>query len=299
MFRSAVEPVAVGSAFLPESVRWDPRTNKIQWVDIIGGSIRQLSGAYRGGASNVESLNVFECDETIGFIEPTDDKDIWIAGIRTRLTLVDLSTGEELDSLCELSAVASDIRFNDGRTSTHGTIVAGTMALDARPNAGSLYEWDGSEIHSLIDGVTISNGLDWDSNGALWYIDTPTQKVQRYTHHRPGLAQPAPDSHDLADALGSPDGMIIDATGNFWVAMWGTGQVLRLTDGSITGVVDVPLRFVTSVAIDDSNNLWVTAVENEPSSESSSGGLFRSSVPDSAAQVRFASRSASTHRQPK
>jgi sugar lactone lactonase YvrE len=52
------------------------------------------------------------------------------------------------------------------------------MVTDRRPGAGSLYRLDpDGSVHTVLRGVTISNGLDWSPDGVLaYYNDTETYR---------------------------------------------------------------------------------------------------------------------------
>jgi len=93
------------------------------------------------------------------------------------------------------------IRFNDGGCDPAGRFLCGTMAYAGTPGAGSLYRLAGEDIETVIDKVTISNGLEWTADAErVFYVDTPTGRVDQFDsdvgggalskaavrHHRPG-----------------------------------------------------------------------------------------------------------------
>ena len=145
------------------------------------------------------------------------------------------------------------IRFNEGGCDPHGRFYCGTMADDATPAAASVYRLgpDGAAT-TVLDAVTISNGLQWSGDGSLaYYIDSPTRRVDVFDvdeadgsfHNR----RPFVTFGDDVD--GDPDGMTIDAEGALWVAVWGGGAVRRYdADSTLTEVVDVPGVTHTSAA---------------------------------------------------
>jgi sugar lactone lactonase YvrE len=53
----------------------------------------------------------------------------------------------------------------------------------------------------------------------------------------------------VAELLGAPDGMTVDAAGDLWVAIYGAGQVHRYSpDGELRQVMTVPAEQTTSCA---------------------------------------------------
>ena len=77
------------------------------------------------------------------------------------------------------AAVRERNRMNDGKRDPQGRFYAGSMAWSKQPGAGSLYRYAANEgIATVLDDVTISNGLAWLRAGdRMYYIDTPTQRV--------------------------------------------------------------------------------------------------------------------------
>lgn len=159
------------------------------------------------------------------------------------------------------------IRLNEGGCDPAGRFYIGSMAYDQAPGAAAVYRLDADgSTHTVLAGVTISNGLQWSPDGTLaYYIDTPTRRVDVFD------VDPADGSlHDrrpfvrLADDVaGSPDGMTIDAEGGLWVVLWGGGAVRRFDpSGALTEIVDVPGVSHTSAAAfggPDLDTLYVTS----------------------------------------
>jgi sugar lactone lactonase YvrE len=139
-------------------------------------------------------------------------------------------------------------RFNEGKCDPAGRFLAGTMAYDLTPGAGSLYRLDPDlTVTKLLDGVTISNGLTWSADGTtMYYIDSPTQGVDAFDYD-PGTGRLANRRRivDIPAAAGLPDGMTIDAEGCLWVALYGGAAVHRYTP---KGRLDTTLSFpVTNI----------------------------------------------------
>jgi sugar lactone lactonase YvrE len=177
-------------------------------------------------------------------------------------------------------------RFNDGKCAPDGRLWVGSMDLEAKPNAGSLYRLDAdlTLVRCLTD-ITVSNGLAWSSDGrTMYFIDSPTHTVGAFDYDMESgditkrrVIIEVPENH------GSPDGMSIDAEGMLWIAHWDGGNVTRWdpNSGRIIEMINVPAPRTTSCAFGGPNLdiLYITTarigldrvqMEKFPAS----GGLF-------------------------
>jgi sugar lactone lactonase YvrE len=178
------------------------------------------------------------------------------------------------------------IRMNDGGCDPQGRFYCGTMAYDETPGAGSLYRLDpDGSVHVTLRGVTISNGLQWNTGGdTVFYVDTPTGRVDAFDFDLDSgsLSRRRPFLEIEAEA-GAPDGMTIDTEDCLWVALWGGGAVRRYTpEGDLDLVVEVPATQVTSCTFGGPSleDLFITTATTELPAEALSeqphaGGLFR------------------------
>jgi sugar lactone lactonase YvrE len=153
------------------------------------------------------------------------------------------------------------------------------MAYDKRPGAASVYRLDPDlSMRVELEGVTVSNGLDWSPDGArAYYNDTDTHRTDTFDYDSAsGLSGRRP----FADAgEGHPDGLTVDAEGGVWVAMNGSGAVHRYTpQGALDAVVEVDARKVTACTFGGQalDRLFVTTSrENlEPGEDPQAGSLF-------------------------
>ena len=105
-------------------------------------------------------------------------------------------------------------------------------------------------VQCILDGVTISNGLDWSDDGkSMFYIDTPTQRIDSFDYDLDtGRIGNRRTLIEIPVSMGSPDGMCVDAEGGIWVALWGGGSVIRIVDSKIVKIIEIPTPQVTSVA---------------------------------------------------
>jgi len=263
------ELVVAAEAELGEGPVWDEANNRLLWVDILKGHVHATS-------SVGDDAIIWRAPDTVGCIAELPDGR-WLVAERDRLTAVTgWSKREELVRL----PIDEDVRTNDGKLDPAGRMVIGTMAFDAEPERGQLFSWDGTKLQTLLDAVTISNGLGWSPDEqTMYYVDTPTQQVAAFNYHREtGDMQERSSLVEIDPAEGSPDGMCVDASGNLWVALWGGHAVRSYSPaGDLRTTISVPAQNVTS-CITVGNAVWISSAWTGSPATSNDGGLFRVEV---------------------
>jgi sugar lactone lactonase YvrE len=258
---------------LGEGPVWDDEEGCIWWVDIMAGAVHRLDPASG-------DHTVTEIGQPVGALGLRRGGGLVLA-VRDGFALLEAGlTGFRL--VAEVEADRPDLRMNDGACDRLGRFWAGTMALDERPDAGRLYRLDpGGAVTTVLEPVSISNGLAWSPDGAtLYYVDTPTCAVDAFDFDaETGALDGRRRVAAIEPAAGFPDGLTVDETGDLWVALWEGGCVRRYSPaGELTGVVSLPASRVTSCAFggDALDELWITtALPDDPASEPAAGGLFR------------------------
>ena len=164
------------------------------------------------------------------------------------------------------------------------------MENSGEPGRGNLYRLDvEGRIHTMLTGVSVSNGIAWDEERAkMYYIDTPTLQVAEFDFDtESGGIRNRRIAVTFPDNEGQPDGMTIDAEGMLWVAFWGGGAVSRWdpVTGAKVASVSVPADFVTSCALGGPSldelfitTAWATMDETALTRQPHAGGLFRARV---------------------
>jgi sugar lactone lactonase YvrE len=243
-------------ADLAEGPIWDARLRRLLFVDIMRGEVHAFDPATGQDA-------VYETGQPVGAVAPTVRGD-WIAAVRDGFVRVDPATGGT-----RLAAIVEDDkpdnRMNDGYCDARGRFWAGTMSLKHEREAGGLYRLgtDG-RVTRMLGGVTTSNGLDWSPDQKLmYYVDTGTRRIDLFDFDL--------DSGDISnrralvrfdEAEGKPDGLIVDADGCVWIALWGGAQVRRyMPDGRLDRTIPVPATYATKCAFggDDLSDLFITS----------------------------------------
>jgi sugar lactone lactonase YvrE len=200
-----------------------------------------------------------------------------------------LETGK-LTSVVDPESDKPGNRFNDGTCDCKGRFWAGTMsksldsgAGDLRP-MGSLYCMDSDcNITKKIDKVMISNGIGYSpDNLTMYYIDSPTREVAAFDfNENSGEICNKRCVVKVAEGVGMPDGMAVDADGMLWVAMWGGGSVVKYDpkSGQMLEKIEIPAKSVTAMTFGGKNmdEMFVTTakLDTDLNKYPDAGGVFR------------------------
>jgi sugar lactone lactonase YvrE len=269
--RISAELVLDARARLGEGPFWDERGRRLGWVDILDAKVHWYDPA-------TGEDTAVDVGEHIGAAAPRRDGGLVLA-VASGFALLD--DDGRVTPVADLAKPG--VRMNDGKADPRGRFLAGTMAYDETPGAGTLYALDPDRrVRTLVEGVTVSNGLAWSADGGtLYYIDTPTRGVDAFDYDL--------DGGDVAnrrrvitipESDGWPDGMTIDDEGHLWVAFWEGSAVRRYAaDGSLLAVVELPVTRVTSCAFGgpDRGDLYITSAQPAGGGpeQPHAGGLFR------------------------
>jgi sugar lactone lactonase YvrE len=143
-------------------------------------------------------------------------------------------------------------RANDAAVGPHGEVICGTMpyAPDAHPGTAFVYQLVGEELVKVADGITISNGIGWTSDGTrMLYVDSPTCRIDIFDVGPDNMPENRRLFADTDPAWGLPDGLSVDSDDNVWVAFWGGSRVQRFDpSGQPSGFIQLPCEQVTSCA---------------------------------------------------
>jgi sugar lactone lactonase YvrE len=266
-------------ATIGEGPVWDERSGRLHWVDIPAGLIHRFSPADGSDAvlavgQPVGSLGLGSHD---GLVLSTSDG----FGL--------MSPGsEQIERLIEVEQHLPSNRMNDGRCDPAGRFWAGTMAWEHTPGAGALYRLEqlgpSLTVTRVLGGLTVANGIDWSLDGRLmYYIDSPTQRVDVFDFDLDtGTISNRRSFAEIPAAEGLPDGMMVDADGYVWVALFGAGKLRRYAPTArIDREILLPVTLVTSAAFGgaDLADLFITTAKHrltptERDRQAHAGSLF-------------------------
>jgi sugar lactone lactonase YvrE len=266
------ERVTDAVAYHGEGPVWSDRWGGLRWVDMLAGDVLSLDGDGTVRRRHVGTV--------AAALRPRRDGGAVIA-VERGFALEDAD-----GSLTALGDVWSDdgVRMNEGGCDPDGRFWCGSMAYDRRPGGAAVYRLDPDRsVHRMIDGVTISNGLDWSPDGSrAYYDDTATHRVDVFDYDPvAGLTGRRPFVV-LADDQ-RPDGLTVDAEGGVWVALNGSGVVHRYTPaGVLDAVVHLPTPKVTACTFGGPglDQLFITTSREgmAPDDDPLAGSLFRADV---------------------
>jgi sugar lactone lactonase YvrE len=247
----------LNQAVLGEGLRWDARRYELLGVDILSGRVYRGQVADDGGLILVREYAV---PGTVGAVIPVAGDEGWV--LAAGRGFVHLSPDGSLRPIATVAPAG--MRMNDGACDPQGRLWAGALAEDFRPGAGGLYRLDrGGSVEQILDGLTISNGLGWSPDGTTMYLaDSGPRVVHAFRFHpAAGAISDGRILLHVPEAIGTPDGLTVDASGDIWVAIYGGGRVHRYSpDGSLQETLTVPAAQCTSCAFagPELNRLYVT-----------------------------------------
>ena len=149
---------------------WDAGTETLVWVDITGSAV------HRFDPSTGHDHLCMDVGIDVGAVAVRASGGLVLAatdGFRA------LAADGSQTLLVEVEADDPSMRMNDGKCDRHGRFWAGTMAYDesAPAGLGKLYRLDPDlSVRTMLDGVSISNGIDWSPDDRLMYfVDSRTE----------------------------------------------------------------------------------------------------------------------------
>lgn len=274
---SGVAVELAAGAVLGEGVVWDVARRELVWVDIERGAVHRYDPA--SGSDDQISL-----DGRVGFAAPCASGGL-VVGVEH--TFARLDPGGELHELARVEPDAPT-RLNDGNCDRRGRLYAGTMDLAECSPVGALYRLDpDGTIESILEGVTVSNGLDWnDAGDTMYYVDSATGTLDALDFDEDtGRVSGRRALANVGSATAMPDGLTVDSEGFIWVALWGGWSVRRFSpSGGLDRVVRLPTAHVTSCGFGGPalDQLYISSAreglaESELAEQPLAGALFRHS----------------------
>jgi len=265
-------------ARLGEGPVWDARSERLVWVDIEGMALHSTDP--RTGATTTQPVPM-----PIGVAVPRQSGG-FVAALEDGFYAID--DGGESELIAAVDNRARGLRFNDGACDAAGRFLAGTMAYDFRPGAGSLYRLEPDlSVSRLLEAVTISNGIGWSPDGGtMYYVDTPTTRIDAFDYDVDSGAMSRRRPFVEIEGKGRPDGLCVDVEGAVWIALWPGWSVRRyLADGTLDAILPLPVAEVSSCVFGGPSldelfitSAWSTLSDEERAAQPHAGSLFRASV---------------------
>ncbi|KQQ88115.1 gluconolactonase [Massilia sp. Leaf139] len=258
-------PMLVGECPL-----WHDVESALYWVDINGRTVNRVhpaSGKFTSWKMGAEPSAI-----------AADDDNNLVVATRTGFVRLNTTSGAIAD-ICPAPYDTAITRFNDGRVDPQGRFWVGTMYEPRDKPAAEMYVLERDRLRlAWSGGMTNSNGLAWSLDGrAMFHADTTSHRIDRYDFD--GAAGSVANGRTLLSFStdktspeygGRPDGAAVDAQGNYWVAMFEGGRLLKLSPtGELLREIPLPVRCPTAVAFggSDLRTLYITSASHGRSSE--------------------------------
>lgn len=263
---------------LGESPFWHPDEQLLYWVDIAGKKIHR-SNVFMGTVESWAMAAPHELEP--GCIAPARSGGLVVAlrdGIYRARTW-----GGALEKLADAAHDPRTTRFNDGKCDPLGRFWAGTIYEPRDAREAALYCLDGRAGHTpalvrMAGDATVGNGLAWSADSrTLYWADTTGHVIHAWDWDAAGntLARqrvfrqfpPKPTGWQagMPGYGGRPDGAAVDSQGNYWVAMYEGGRVLKLSPGGeLLADIPTPVACPTMVCFggDDLQTLYLTTARH-------------------------------------
>lgn len=284
MINREVELIAAERAILGEGPCWDQVNNRLYWIDGFGCKV------FIYNPENGENRAI-DVGKYVGCVAPVKSGGL-VVSLQDGFYFLDPNT-EKLILLANPERGIKENRFNDGKIDCMGRFWSGSMSMnenggkcDFEPT-GALYRMDQDlSIVKVLDHVTLSNGLTWSPDNAIFYfIDTPTMRIDAFDFDRvSGNLSNRRKVIDFPENEGVPDGMTVDHDGMLWIGHYGGGRVSRWNpvSGQKLDEIMVPTLNATCCTFGgpDNKDLYITTAcagmtQEEMIQFPEAGGLFR------------------------
>ena len=296
---------------LGESPFWHPDEQMLYWVDIPARQIHRAN-VYMG---SVESWAMPSEPGSIAPARTGGKASGLVIALRDGIYRA-RQWGGALERLVQADHDTATTRFNDGKADPAGRFWAGTMYEPRDQATAQLFSMDCRDgraplLERKAGDAVIANGLAWSPDAAtVYWTDTPRhiirawdwdQSTNAMSHARVFGQWPAKPEGWQAGVPGAapyggrPDGAAVDVQGNYYVAMFEGGRVLKLSPaGDLLSEIAVPARCPTMPCFggEDLKTLYLTtARHNRPAAElqtwPDSGCVFSMQVDVAGLPVNF------------
>lgn len=257
---------------LGESPVWDAVGDAIWWVDIEGRGLLRLD-------LTTKSIRRWQTPEMPGFVVLLGPSQP-VLGMQSGLFTFDPAQ-TSFDLLLPLDR--ESIRFNDATIDPSGRLWTSTMSIDAHPEQGAIQMLDNKgQLRTIITGLTIPNGMAaHPDNDHLYFSDSHPDMQMIWT--LPLSSTPDQNNATVFASTrhlnGRPDGAVLDAAGNYWIAGVDGGELYCFdTNGHVTATIAVPFPAPTKLMFygPDARSIAVTSKDHGEKG----GYLAQAQLPD-------------------
>lgn len=217
---------------LGEGAYWHAQEQRFYWVDIRFKKIHCYDPA-------AFAFHYWDLPGIVGCLVPCVNGGL-IIGFEDKIAHFDTSTRK----LKILFDSKSGLRMNDGLADPAGRFWVGQVDDEFNDQA-KLFRFDpNGQCRVMEEGLSISNGLDWDLKRGVFYLtDSLKHVIYQYDYDdASGTIQNRRQFITFDDKEGFPDGFTLDQHGNLWSCMWDGYQILKISpEAQIEQRIEMPV----------------------------------------------------------
>lgn len=238
---------------LGEGPLWHPLRNELLWFDITNNTLH---------AQNETRHQRYEFDQNVSALAWIDENLVLISGENGLQTLsLDNNTRQTVNNIDKDNSIT---RSNDGRADRQHGFWISTMGKNAEQRAGAIYRFYKGEVRCLHENITIPNAICFSPSGEIAYFADSMKKCVFKQKLDLETGWPIADAEIFIDFTSmdqTPDGAVVDANGNIWIAFWGKSMVEGFApNGQSMGQLHLPTPHTTCPAFggSDASTIYVT-----------------------------------------
>jgi sugar lactone lactonase YvrE len=241
---SQVSVALAAEAMLGECPRWHAGEHLLYWVDIAQNRLHRFDPA-----SGRDEYRTF--DAPVGCFAFAKDGGLILAMKDGLARLADWNTSPEPFG-DQIFVGQPELRFNDGRTDSHGRFWVGSVNMAKSRSDAALYRFDAEGHATLVqNGMMTCNGAAFSADGLRFHhADTPSHALRAYhVEAADGTLHDERILHLFPQGKGRPDGGSFDEAGFYWSALFDGGRVVRIApSGAIVESIALPVTRPTMIA---------------------------------------------------
>jgi sugar lactone lactonase YvrE len=238
----------LGDHVLAESPRWDAARRRLSWVDIVQATVCWAAHRDDGGWG---AAHRFGLPGLVTAAVPRPGG--WWVAVGSGVVEVS-PEGVVVGPEHPVSPGFPDVRTNDMVLDPAGRLVVSLFTEDRATPGGGLVRLDPATgtTSSVAGGVVTGNGIGFSPDGSrIYWVDTARGLLCASNYDASGpvgtstvvVREPGP---------GRLDGLVVDRSGDVWVAVWDAGQVRRYaSDGTLLKTLATPVARPSAPALVD------------------------------------------------
>ena len=282
-------------AGLAESPLWDAQRQAWFWMDIDQHQIHQHTIRADNHATHRVWQLPLDAGYDIGAMALADNGDLMLA---LRAGIASFNPDEAPKNISpEIRIPApydtSTTRFNDGGVDAQGRWWIGSLYAPKTYAGAHLFCLEHGVLKPILGelaniepyknwGITTANGWAMSPDGTtMYHADTQAHTVYRYDFDARASVETALSNRTVffqtldtrgtdAPYQGRPDGAAVDSEGNYWLALYEGGQIVKIApNGNVVQKIPLPAKAPTMLCFGgaDLKTLIITTAGNRPESE--------------------------------